>query len=56
MRGSSREPLRRSACVATTPLAGLIATVALLAASTPAAAGHTGDDPLPIVFVHGSAG
>jgi pimeloyl-ACP methyl ester carboxylesterase len=56
MRGSSKEPQRRYACGATAPLAGLLATVALLAANTPAAAGHTGDEPLPIVFVHGSAG
>lgn len=56
MRGSSRESLGRAAGGATVPFAAVLATVALLAASAPAAAGHTGDKPLPIVFVHGSAG
>lgn len=52
----SRQSQRRAGGRATAPFGGMIATVALLAASAPATAGHTGDEPLPIVFVHGSAG
>src|SRR5512146_496035 len=56
MRRSSSESLRRARYGAAAPFAGVIASVALLAASAPAFAVHTGDEPLPIIFVHGSAG